>query len=94
MGVFWRSFEDARPDVVAACRHAVALLEEHGCEVGPAVYGQGFSLFRVFGFRVSRSRGRRVGVFWRSFEDARPDVVAACRHAVALLEEHGCEVIL
>jgi Asp-tRNA(Asn)/Glu-tRNA(Gln) amidotransferase A subunit family amidase len=37
-------------------------------------------------------KGRRVGVYWRLFEDAAPEVVAACRHAVALLEEHGCEV--
>ena len=28
-------------------------------------------------------KGRHVGVFWRSSEDARPDMVAACRHAVA-----------
>ena len=37
-------------------------------------------------------KGRRVGVYWALFEDATPEVVAACRHAVALLEEHGCEV--
>ena len=82
VGVFWRSSEDARPDMVAACRHAVALLEEHGCEVGPAAYIEGL------GFRVPGApRGRVLAL-----EDARPDVVAACRHAVALLEEHGCEV--
>ncbi len=37
-------------------------------------------------------KGRRVGVYWRLFEDAHPEVVAACRHALGLLEEHGCEV--
>ena len=37
-------------------------------------------------------KGRRVGVYWRLFEDAQPEVVAACRHALGLLEEHGCEV--
>ncbi|CAL8466609.1 g6145 [Coccomyxa elongata] len=38
-------------------------------------------------------KGRRVGVYWRLFEDAQPEVVAACRHALGLLEEHGCEVV-
>ena len=37
-------------------------------------------------------KGRRLGVYWRAFEDATPEVVAACRHAVGALEEHGCEV--
>lgn len=37
-------------------------------------------------------KGRRLGVYWKLFEDASPEVVSACRHAVALLEEHGCEV--
>ena len=37
-------------------------------------------------------KGRRVGVYWRLFEDAQPEVVAACRHALGLLEELGCEV--
>lgn len=37
-------------------------------------------------------KGRRVGVYWRLFKDAAPEVVAACRAAVSLLEEHGCEV--
>ncbi len=36
--------------------------------------------------------GRRVGVFWRWFEDADAEVVAACRHALRLMEERGCEV--
>ena len=35
--------------------------------------------------------GQRVGVFWRWFEDADAEVVAACRHALRLLEEHDCE---
>lgn len=38
-------------------------------------------------------KGRRVGVYWRLFEDAQPEVVAACKHALSLLEEHGCEVV-
>ena len=37
-------------------------------------------------------KGRRVGVYRQLFEDAAPDVVRACQHAVDLLKEHGCEV--
>jgi Asp-tRNA(Asn)/Glu-tRNA(Gln) amidotransferase A subunit family amidase len=37
-------------------------------------------------------KGRRVGVYRQLFEDASPDVVAACRHAIELMREHGCEV--
>ncbi|KAK9841850.1 hypothetical protein WJX81_007196 [Elliptochloris bilobata] len=37
--------------------------------------------------------GQRVGVFWRWFEDADAEVVAACRHALRLMEEQGCEVV-
>ena len=37
-------------------------------------------------------KGRRVGVYRQLFEDASPDVVRACQHAVDLLKEHGCEV--
>ena len=36
--------------------------------------------------------GRRVGVFWRWFEDADAEVAAACRHALRLMEERACEV--
>ena len=36
-------------------------------------------------------KGRRVGVYKQLFEDAAPEVVSACRHAVELLKEHGCE---
>lgn len=39
-------------------------------------------------------KGRRVGVYKQLFEDASPEVVSACRHAVELLREHGCEVVL
>ena len=37
-------------------------------------------------------KGRRVGVYRQLFEDASPAVVAACRHAIDLMREHGCEV--
>ena len=37
-------------------------------------------------------KGRRVGVYRQLFEDASPEVVAACRHAIDLMREHGCEV--
>ena len=36
-------------------------------------------------------KGRRVGVYKQLFEDASPEVVSACRNAVDLLREHGCE---
>ena len=41
---------------------------------------------------VMTLKGRRVGVYRQLFEDASPDVVAACRHAIDLMREHGCEV--
>ena len=44
--------------------------------------------------RLAPLAGRRVGVFWRWFEDADAEVVAACRHALRLMEERGCEVRL
>ena len=37
-------------------------------------------------------KGRRMGVYRQLFEDASPDVVRACQHAVDILKEHGCEV--
>jgi hypothetical protein len=37
-------------------------------------------------------KGRRVGVYWKLFEDASPEVVRVCKNALSLLEEHGCEV--
>ena len=36
-------------------------------------------------------KGRRVGVYRQLFEDAAPEVVRACRNAVDLMKEHGCE---
>ncbi|MBW1808975.1 MAG: amidase [Deltaproteobacteria bacterium] len=45
------------------------------------------------GFGDGDLNGVRLGVFWPWFEDAQPEVVAACKNMLTGLEAAGCQVV-